>query len=108
MNERPNAKLIRLCCDGELTPQQAAALQQCVDSCPEHAQTVEQQVKAEQRLRECVGRVLETSCQCAPGELRRSIKLALAREASHSAKLGGAKLGGAKPGWMRIFANPNH
>src|SRR5262245_26273486 len=74
MSDRPSTKLIRLCCDEDLSPEQAAELQRCLEAHPECRCEVERQLDADRRLRECIAKVLKASCPCAPGDLRRSIQ----------------------------------
>jgi hypothetical protein len=87
MSDRPSTRLIRLYCDCELTPEQAASLQRCLESETDYRREVVDQVEAERRLRQCVERVLKCSCERAPAELRDSIKSSIAlagAEASRS------------------------
>lgn len=80
MTSRISAKMIRLYCDCELTPQQAAQLQECLEADAAQRQEVADAVEAERRLRGCIERVLKSTCPCAPRALGDRIKDALAAD----------------------------
>lgn len=62
MNDHPNSNLIRLYCDGELTPEQAAELQRCLDAHPEMRELLAQQMEVTRRLRDCIKTAMQAKC----------------------------------------------
>jgi anti-sigma factor RsiW len=69
MTERPDPNLVRLCCDGEATPEEAAQLRQYMTAHPDCCREIESQMECERKLRQSI-RALMSECPCAPAELR--------------------------------------
>ena len=72
MPDRPDPTLIRLCCDGEATPEQAAQLREYMAAHPECCCEIEAQMDCERKLRESIRKVM-TREPCAPAALRQCI-----------------------------------
>lgn len=84
MTERPDPTLIRLCCDGEATPEQAAQLREYMAANPDCCCHVESQMECERKLRESI-RNLMSACPCAPADLRECICKLINEESSQAA-----------------------
>ncbi len=90
MTDRVTAKLIRLQADGELTPEQAEHLCRCLEAHPEDEGNAARCANFEQRLRECVGRVLEGDAG-APTSLNLRIRAAMAEFGSDESPAAGER-----------------
>ena len=102
MTERPDPKLIRLYCDGELTPERVAQFERELEANPQERQAIDEQRALEGKLRSCIGKCM---CDCgpAPDTLRDSIKQAWKRDAEIASQPAIAGRIGASAG---IFSGP--
>src|SRR5688572_16669215 len=88
MTERPDPTLVRLCCDGEATPEQAAKLREYMAANPNCCADIQSQLDCEAKLRESV-RKLMSDCPCAPVDLRDGVCKILSEGASQPAEVAG-------------------
>ena len=75
MGSHPSAKLIRLYCDGELSPEQVADFEKQLLADPGAKRAVTEQIEVERRLRGCVDSAIKSHCPCAPKDLDLRIKV---------------------------------
>lgn len=75
MGSNPSANLIRLYCDGELSPEQTSDFEQQLEANPSLKAAVIQQVEVERRMRGWVGSAIKSHCPCAPKDLDQRIKV---------------------------------
>jgi anti-sigma factor RsiW len=67
--------LIRLYCDGELSPEQVADFEKQLLADPGAKRAVTEQIEVERRLRGCVDSAIKSHCPCAPKDLDLRIKV---------------------------------
>jgi anti-sigma factor RsiW len=67
--------MIRLYCDGELSPEQAADFEKQIEADPSLRHMVNIQIDGERRLRSCICSAIESHCPCAPKDLDLRIKV---------------------------------
>jgi hypothetical protein len=100
MTDKPSLKLIRMHCDGELSPQQEVELQRCLDEHPDCREMFQRQVEFEKRLRECLRSTMKAGCECAPKSLCESVRAACAQGGAEApAKASPGKSGGGSGGF---------
>jgi anti-sigma factor RsiW len=75
MGSHPSANLIRLYCDGELSPEQTSDFEQRLEANPGLKAVVVEQLEIERRMRGCVGSAIKSHCPCAPKDLDQRIKV---------------------------------
>ncbi|MHC4947169.1 MAG: hypothetical protein ACYTG1_02750 [Planctomycetota bacterium] len=93
-------RLIRRYCDGELSPDEAAAVERRIAADPR----VRDAVAAERALRERVRAIAEAEAPAAPGEVRRRVLASLAAERADAGATVIARVGGAAPRRANVFA----
>lgn len=85
MTEFHPSILMRLHCDGELTPEQSLELRSYLEAHPEARQVLKQQAEFDRRLRAALTRVMNDGAPSAPAELVERVRSAcLATRLSHS------------------------
>lgn len=80
MSESLDPQLLKLCCDGEATPEQLAHLERHLQAHPEQRSEIAGQLQFERKLRDCVGNLIKQTSPHAPQSLRESVRAAMAAQ----------------------------
>jgi len=98
MSERPSIELVRMYCDGELTPEQAVQLQRRLAEHPELREEFERHVGFERQLRERLCALLKQECPKAPADVCDRIRAAISKaELAQSSPAQSSKAGRVEP-----------